>query len=243
MRIAKLMTLALLAAPAVVPVPASAQITISFGARLGPEVGIHAYSMQRMGDWRTGYRQWSPVTVYDINGRYYLTNVRGARPVLVYRYNNEYFFPPQEQGWSGSDRRYDYRRLPNEGDYNRARSYPDGDRSYDRRLGVEIGVLGYSSDRAGDWQMNMRRWRPVTVFELHGRYYPNNYPGTRAVAIYRYQNEYFLPPNDPSWIGSDRRYDYSRQPTREDRDRVRQFDRNGRDDNGNGNGRGRGRGQ
>ncbi|HYV95930.1 MAG TPA: hypothetical protein VE967_00595 [Gemmatimonadaceae bacterium] len=240
MRFAKLLTLALLAAPGVVPVSVPAQITITFGARLGPEVGLHAYSVQRMGDWRQSYRQWTPVTVYDVNGHFYLRNVRGSRPVLVYRYNNEYFFPPQDRDWNGFDRRYDYRRRPSEGDYERARPYAD--MTYDRRLGQEFGVVGYSPERAGDWRTNVRFWTPVLVFEFDGRYFQNSYPGARAVMVYRYQNEYFLPPNDQTWIGTDRRYDYNRQPTEEDRNRARRLDRDGRDADPRDNGRGRGRG-
>lgn len=219
MRNKTLLSLSLVSALVALPSRASAQITISFGARLGPEIGVSAYAADRMGDWRTNYRRWTPVTLYDVNGHYYRTQVRGARPVLVYSYQNQYFLPPQDQGWNGSDRRYNYRRVPNQDDYGRARPYTPY--TVDRRLGAEIGVLGYSADRAGDWRKNYRRWTPVTLYEVNGRYYPNNVGAARAVSVYRYQNEYFLPPTDAEWGNFDRRYNYKHQPNSDDRGRVR----------------------
>ena len=55
----------------------------------------------------------------------------------------------------------------------------------------------------------------------NGRYYPNNVPGTRAVSMYRYQNEYFLPPQDQAWVNFDRRFNYQHQPTADDHGRAR----------------------
>jgi hypothetical protein len=222
MRIVHLLAVPFLAALIVAPTAASAQarISISFGARLGPDINVSAYSSERLGDWRMNYRRWTPVRLYDVNGRYYLNNVRGSRPVLVYRYDNEYFLPPQDRAWDGMDRRYNYRQRPIEADYNRARPYERYD-TPDRRLGNEVGVAEYSQDRAGDWRTNMRRWSPVVMYEVNGRYYPNSGAGGRPVAMYRYQNEYFLPPDDQAWVGSDRRYDYRHQPDRNDRNRAR----------------------
>jgi hypothetical protein len=224
MRIRTLLVLPLLAgAGALVASPstARAQITISFGAKLGPEIRVFAYSQERLGEWRGNYRHWTPVTLYDVNGRYYRNNVRGARPIEVYMYNNQYFFPPQEQGWNGADRRYDYRRQPTQTDYGRGERYSNDGDAFSARLGTEVGVLAYSSDRAGDWRRNVRRWTPVTLYEVNGRYFPKNGPGGRQVTMYRYQNEYFLPPQDQDWVNSDRRFDYNHRPTQEDYRRAR----------------------
>lgn len=222
MRIVKLMALPLLAAMAVLPTRASAQLnlTVRFGTRLGPDIGVFAYSQEHMGDWRQNYRRWTPVTLYDVNGRYYQHSVRGSRAVSVYMYNGEYFFPPTDGGWVNADRRYNYRNRPHDDDESRARPYAPVTR-VDRRFGAEIGVLGYSAERAGDWRSNYKRWTPTTVYEFNGHYYQHNGPGSRAVQIYRYQNEYFMPPQDRDWEGHDRRFNYSRKPNDEDRSRGR----------------------
>jgi hypothetical protein len=221
MRITTLVTLPLFGALLVVPTRASAQVTISvsFGTRLGPEIGVFAYAPDRLGDWRTNYRRWTPVTLYDINGHYYRNPVRGARPVLVYSYRNEYFLPPQDESWRNADRRYNYRRQPTRDDYGRVRPYAPV--VVDPRLGSEIGVLGYSAERAGDWRKNYRRWTPVTVYEVNGRYYPRKAGNARPVQVYRYRDEYFLPPTDQGWARFDKRYNYEHQPNDEDRRRVR----------------------
>ena len=223
MRIANLLTVPLLTAMIGLPKGASAQgsITVTFGTRLGPEIGVSAYSSEYLGEWRSNYRRWTPVTLYDINGHYYRGQVRGARPVLVYRYDNEYFMPPQDQSWNGADRRYDYRRRPTEADYGRARPFTPGGAALDPRLGHEVGVLGYSPERAGDWRRNYRRWTPVALYEVNGRYYPHNGAGARPVAMYRYRDEYFLPPTDKAWVDSDKRFNYKHQPNEDDHGRVR----------------------
>jgi hypothetical protein len=222
MRITRFLTLPLFGALIAMPASAPAQlnVTVRFGTRLGPEIGVYAYSSERQGDWRVNSRRWTPVTLYDVNGHYYRTSVSGARAVVVYSYNNEYFLPPQDQGWVNSDRRYNYQRQPTQADYGRDRPYSPAV-VVNARLGAEIGVLGYSSERAGDWRTNARRWTPVTVYESNGRYYPNNVAGTRPVSMYRYQNEYFLPPTDQAWVGSDRRFDYRHQPNSDDQGRAR----------------------
>jgi hypothetical protein len=208
----------LIAAPTVVP--AQVQISVQFGTRLGPEIGVFAYSQERHGDWRNNYRRWTPVTLYDVNGRYYRTNVRGSRAVAMYTYQNEYFLPPSDQEWVGRDTRYNYGRRPNESDMGRARPWERRE-AVDPRMGAEIGVLGYSEDRAGDWRKNSRRWSPVTVYEVNGRYYPRNGRGAREVMVYRFRNEYFLPPTDDKWNNSDKRFDYKHAPDANDRGRVR----------------------
>src|ERR1043166_7645148 len=223
MRIATLLTVPLLAVLIVPPARASAQmnVNVSFGTRLGPEIPVYVYSPERRGDWRKNYRRWKPVTLYDVNGRYYRNHVRGARPVLVYIHENEYFLPPQDQAWKGSDKRYDYQRQPTDVDYGRAHPYIAG-AVVDARLGQEVGVLGYSAERARDWHANVRHWRPVTLYEVNGRYYSNNGSGARPVAMYRYKDEYFLPPTDQAWVGADKRFDYKHQPNDGDRGRVRE---------------------
>ena len=223
MRYTRLLTLPLLGALFAMPVRAPAQLNLNirFGTRLGPEIGVYSYAPDRMGDWRTNYRQWTPVTLYDVNGRYYRSQVRGARAVQVYLYNNEYFLPPQDRDWNNRDRRYNYRRMPGQDDYGRARPYtPDGFR-VDARYGTEIGVMGYSQERAGDWRTNTRRWTPVTLYEVNGRYFTNRVGNARPVSMYRYQNEYFLPPSDQGWVNSDRRFNYANQPNDQDRQRAR----------------------
>lgn len=221
MRIGILLAFPVLAALSAVParVPAQVNVTIQFGARLGPEIGVFAYSPQRHGDWRTSYRRWTPITLYDINGHYYRTAVRGARPVLVYSYNNEYFLPPQDREWIGFDKRYTYPRQPTPVDYGRARPYAPEAIPVDPRH--EIGVLAYSPERAGDWRANVRRWTPVTVYAVRDRYYSNNVTGSRPLVVYRYRDEYFLPPRDQAWVGFDKRFDYNRRPGDDDYGRVR----------------------
>jgi len=223
MRMSLLLTTALLGATIALPTraPAQVKISIAFGTQLGPEVGIFAYSPARYGDWHTNYRRWTPVTFYDINGHYYRHDVRGARAVVVYSYNNEYFLPPQDKAWIGFDARYDYGRRPGDADFSRAHPY-EPPVVVDHRLGDEIAVWAYSPERAGAWRRDYRRWTPVTVYEFHGRYYPNHIAGTRPVEIYRYRNEYFLPPHEAGWVGFDRRYDYKLQPNDADRARGRQ---------------------
>ncbi len=222
MRLKYLCCLPLMAALVAVPSSAQAQVQlkVQFGTRLGPEIGVYAYSQERQGDWRRNYNKWTPVTLYDVNGHYYRTNVRGSRAVAVYSYHDEYFLPPSDQAWSGYDKRYNYRRRPNAGDEGRASPWHRRD-AVDPRMGQEIGVLGYADDRAGDWRKNSRRWTPVMVYELNGRYYPRSGTGARGVMVYRFKDEYFLPPTDQAWMGSDKRFDAKHAPDASDRGRVR----------------------
>jgi hypothetical protein len=222
MRVTTFLALPILGALIALPARAPAQVNVSvqFGTRLGPEIGVFAYSTQRQGDWRSNYRSWTPVTLYDVNGHYYRNNVRGSRAVAVYSYNNEYFLPPEDQAWNNADKRYNYQRRPIADDQSRVRPYTPVV-AIDPRLGSEIGVLAYSAERAGDWRKNYKRWTPVTVYEMNGRYYPNNASGARAVSIYRYQNEYFLPPTEQGWVGFDKRFAYNQRPNADDQGRVR----------------------
>lgn len=90
-------------------------------ARLGPGVALYQYDAIRDGEWRSSYRQWTPVVVYELNGTYYPTKVRGGRQVQVYRYQSSYFLPPRDQEWRKADRRYNTRKAPTDADYGRAR--------------------------------------------------------------------------------------------------------------------------
>jgi hypothetical protein len=222
MRIQSYLTAVLAGGLIALPAPAPAQLNISvqFGTRLGPELEVFAYSPERWGDWRANYRQWTPVTLYDINGHYYRNPVRGARAVVVYEHNREYFLPPPDQAWNGADKRYNYQHRPIADDQGRARPYAPRP-EIDVRLGPEIGVLAYSAERAGDWRKNYRRWTPVTVYEVNGRYYSHEGTGARPVSVYRYKDEYFLPPQDDAWVNFDKRFAYDRRPNADDQGRVR----------------------
>ena len=122
MRIATLVTYPLLLGALIaLPTRAPAQVSVTINARLGPAIGISAYSPDRYGDWRTNYLQWTPVTLYVVDGRYYQRSRRGARPVQVYQRGNEHFLPPQDRAWFGHDRRYNNKHRPHDADYGRAR--------------------------------------------------------------------------------------------------------------------------
>jgi hypothetical protein len=221
MKISKWMAVPLAVSLFAAPSPASAQVNLSvrFGTRLGPDVSVFAYSPERHGDWRANYRTWTPVTLYDVNGRYYRNSVPGARAVAMYSYNGEFFLPPTDEAWVNMDRRYHYDHRPVDVDRGRVSAYVAVGRP-DARLGAEIGVFGYTPDRAGDWHRNYRNWTPTTVYEFNGRYYQHAAPGARAVQIYRYQNEYFLPPRDGEWVNRDKRFDYGHRPSDEDYKRA-----------------------
>jgi hypothetical protein len=103
------------------PVRAQVNVEVSLAARLGPEVGVVAYSRERLGDWRANYRRWTPVRLYKANGRYYLNNVAGTRAVELYRYHDAYFLPPREQAWVNYDKRFSNENRPTEEDQARAR--------------------------------------------------------------------------------------------------------------------------
>jgi len=93
-------------------------------AEVGPGIDLYGYSVDRDGDWRTGYRGWTPVVVYEVDGRYYSTNVRGARQVQVYRTRSGYVLPPRDQEWVRTDKRFDRKKIPTDVDYGRARPRP-----------------------------------------------------------------------------------------------------------------------
>jgi hypothetical protein len=112
--------LAMLAAPAATAqVNAQIRVGIPIGRhevvinyRPGPamrEVNVREYDRRTFGDWARGrdYRRWQPVTLYFYAGRYYERPFRYARPIVVFRYRDRYFFPPRDAGWErqhGRDR-------------------------------------------------------------------------------------------------------------------------------------------
>jgi hypothetical protein len=196
-----------------IPARAAAQVSvrISVGANLGPPIPIYAYSQHRYGDWRANYLNWSPVTVYEVNGRYYRHSERGAREVIVYSDHGQYFFPPQDGAWSGFDKRVDYRHRPIAFDFAHVEPYP-GPAMTGPEPDRPIVVATYSTGFAGPWRTNLMLWTPVFVYVVDGRYYSQPLRGARKVEIYRYRDHYFLPPDDRAWVGRDKRYDYSRRP-------------------------------
>ena len=217
MRFPRLMILSMIGAVALVPRAAPAQISAT--VQIGPqyEVRVNPYSREVYGDWRTSYRRWQPVTLYARDGRFYSRSVAGSRPVVVYRSQNEYFLPPRDQAWNNFDRRYDYNRRPGDDDYSivdRLLNIFGGRPS--RTWGSEVFLNVYSPDVFGDWRTGYRRWQPVTLYVRAGRYYTRQIPNSRAVTVYRWRNQYFLPPRDQDWRNRDRRYDYNRSPTDED---------------------------
>jgi hypothetical protein len=135
MRLSNTLSILLLGASIALPVRAPAQVNIgiNLSRQLGPEISIFFYSQPDYGDWRVAYRQWTPITIYDFNGRYYRRSVKGARPVVVYTRNGEYFLPPQDREWIGFDKRYNYKRAPDDRDRGRARPKgPDNGRGRGR---------------------------------------------------------------------------------------------------------------
>ena len=115
MRVSLLAALPLVGALTLAPHRGSAQVHVS--VHLGPPVLVTEYAPEYYGDWRTSYESWRPITVYQYDGRWYPTAVRGSRPVVVYRSQNHYFLPPRDVGWDNRDHRYNYARRPLDDDY------------------------------------------------------------------------------------------------------------------------------
>ena len=90
-------------------------------------------------------------------------------------------------------------------------------------IGVQLGtarvVSNYSSERSGDWRTNYKQWEPTTLYVNNGQYYDKESKGSRAVVVYKKDNDYFLPPQDKKWVGVDKRYDYKHKPTNADYNR------------------------
>jgi hypothetical protein len=74
-------------------------------------VVVRDYNARNYGQWRKEFRNWRPVTLYVLGGRYYERPMRGARPISVYHYRNQYFFEPRDRDfYRMRDGRYDDRR-------------------------------------------------------------------------------------------------------------------------------------
>ncbi len=95
----------------------SAQASVSVNLKLGPERTVAPYSSEKFGDWHTNYKQWTPKTMYYVNGHYYDHKTTGARTVSVYQKGGNYFLPPQDKDWVGKDKRYNYKNKPTDEDY------------------------------------------------------------------------------------------------------------------------------
>ena len=104
--------------------PGYSRTSVGVSAQVGPAIDIYGYDANTYGDWRVGYRQWTPTVVYEYNGTYYPNRIRGGRQVQVYRNSSGYFLPPRDQQWARTDRRFNSKRMPNDADYGRARSRP-----------------------------------------------------------------------------------------------------------------------
>ncbi len=97
---------------------------ISASAQLGPGIDIYSYSASQDGDWHANYRQWTPVTVYEMNGSYYPNQVKGGREVQVYRTSGGYMLPPQRPEHEPHRQAPERQELPNSADYSRAQNRP-----------------------------------------------------------------------------------------------------------------------
>lgn len=84
------------------------------------------------------------------------------------------------------------------------------------RLGTPLVVTNYAQESYGDWHTTYRHWSPVTVYSYNGNWYPRQVRGSRAVTVYRTNNQYFLPPRDQDWNNRDHRISARRRPTDDD---------------------------
>lgn len=96
---------ALVAAPLGAQVSARVHIDIPIGRQPGVvyrepqrQVIVREYDPDQFGDWDSYYDDWDPVTLYYYNGYYYdYPIVSYARPVVVFSYRNQFFFPPRDR--------------------------------------------------------------------------------------------------------------------------------------------------
>jgi hypothetical protein len=145
MRIRHLFAVLALAACATAPGSASAQ-SVGISINLGVPQTVLVYDEVHDGPWRTAYLEWEPVPLYVYEGVYYERPVRGARVVMVYRHGREYILPPRDRAWVGMDRRFDYKRAPQDWDYDHGKRHDeDHDRDHDRGRGRGRG--GHWHDR------------------------------------------------------------------------------------------------
>ena len=116
MRISLVGTLSLAAALMLAPRTGSTQVSVDI--HLGAPIPVVYYEPAYFGDWRVVYMDWTPVTLYYFEDRWYPRPMRGARMVVVYRNRGgEYFLPPRDHDWK--DSRYNYRYRPMDIDYER----------------------------------------------------------------------------------------------------------------------------
>ncbi|MGH7581776.1 MAG: hypothetical protein ACREL5_00965 [Gemmatimonadales bacterium] len=221
MRMASLLTIAAFGSATLFAGQAAAQVsaTIHIGQqpRSGNEVVVYPYSSATYGDWHTADRRWQPVRLYQRDGHFYRTRVSESRPVGVYRWHQQYFLPPRDATWQNHDRRYNYRYRPDDAAYNVVNGLLS---MFVQRppptWGSEIVVNPYSPTAYGDWHTAYRRWQPVTVYFADGHYFPRRVRGSRPVSVYRWNNQYFLPPQQGNWANHDRRFNGRRRPTSQD---------------------------
>lgn len=70
---------------------------------------------------------------------------------------------------------------------------------YDRSYLEPIVVVVYQPRNYGHWRQTAPYWRPITVYEYHGRYYQRPFRQARPVVIYHYRGNYFHAPRDRDW--------------------------------------------
>ncbi len=87
-------------------------------------------------------------------------------------------------------------------------------------LGNSHVVAAYNANTHGDWHTAYTNWQPATLYYYKGQYYDHSTKGARAVALYRKDDQYFLPPQDKKWVGMDARFDYKHKPTSADYKRI-----------------------
>jgi hypothetical protein len=108
-------------------------------------------------------------------------------------------------------------------------------------FGPGIDVFDYDAGYFGPWRTDYLLWTPTTVYVEGSHFYSTRVRGSRPVEVYRYRDQYFLPPRDHGWVNHDRRYDYKHRPSSKDYQRARpRAPRPGGGNNGRGNGRGGG---
>lgn len=111
----------LLLAASITPAAAQVSATIHIGPiRIGggadhyrggypPRVVVVDYPDRYYGSWRHTAPHWRPITVYYLGGHYYERPYRNARPVVIYRYRDHYFFGPRDRDWDRYRSRYEQR--------------------------------------------------------------------------------------------------------------------------------------
>lgn len=120
MRITTLALAPLLLAASITPAAAQVSATIHIGPiRLGggdyhhhgypPRIVVVDYPHRHFGPWQRTAVHWRPITVYYLDGHYYDRPWRSARPVVIYRYRDNYFFGPRHRDWDRYRSRYEQR--------------------------------------------------------------------------------------------------------------------------------------